>query len=131
MDPEPTIRSYMARDLVVLRPKMSLHEAIGLFVARDISGAPVVDAQGSLVGLLADRDCFRAAVRASYYGEPWGVVADYMSSPVETLDADTALVEAVEIFHRRPFRRYPVTSGERLVGMLTRRDVLRAIESLL
>jgi len=130
MEPSLTIRPYMARDLVVLRPSMTLHEAIRLFVERDISGAPVVDAQGSLVGILSDKDCFRAATRSSYYAEPWGTVDSHMSGRVETLDVETALVEAVEIFHRRPYRRYPVVAGGSLVGMITRRDVLRALDTL-
>lgn len=125
-----TVRECMARDLVLLRPEMDLHEAMRLFVERNISGAPVVDAHGGLVGLLSDKDCFRAAVRSSYHAEPWGPVSSQMSSPVETLDADTALVEAVEIFYRRPYRRYPVLSAGRLVGMLTRRDALRALDTL-
>lgn len=125
-----TIRPYMARDLVLLRPEMALHDALRLFVEHDVSGAPVVDAHGGLVGLLADKDCFRAAVRSSYYAEPWGTVESHMSRTVETLDADTALVEAVEIFYRRPFRRYPVVSGGGLVGIITRRDVLRALATI-
>lgn len=130
MERSLTIQDYMARDLVLLRPTMPLHEAIRLFVARDISGAPVVDDHGSLVGILAEKDCFRAALRSGYYAEPWGPVASHMSAPVETMDADTALVEAIEIFYRRPFRRYPVVSGGRLVGIVTRRDALRALQAL-
>ena len=125
-----TVRDYMTEDLIVLAPDMNLHRAMRLFVEHDISGAPVVDSHGTLVGILAEKDCFRAAVRSSYYAEPWGDVAAYMSSPVETLDADMAVVEVVEHFYRSSFRRYPVLSGERLVGLISRRDVLRAIESL-
>lgn len=130
MEPTMTIRECMARDLVLLRPEMDLHAAMRLFVDHNVSGAPVVDAHGSLLGVLSDKDCFRAAVHASYHAEPWGPVSSHMSSPAETLDADTALVEAVEIFYRRPYRRYPVVSGGRLIGMLTRRDVMRALDAL-
>ena len=125
-----TVRDYMTRDVVVLAPDMDLHEAVRLFVAHDISGAPVMDARGALVGILAEKDCFRAAVRSSYYAEPWGDVAAYMSSPVETIDADMTLVEVVEHFYRGCFRRYPVLTNGRLVGLISRRDVLRVIETL-
>lgn len=130
MTSDVTIRHYMTRQLVLLRPDMDLHEAMQLFIERDISGAPVVDEHGSLVGILSDRDCFRAAVRSGYYAEPWGTVAAHMSGPVETLDADTAVIEAVETFYQRPYRRYPVVSGGRLVGLIARRDVLRALAAL-
>jgi CBS domain-containing protein len=130
MERDLTIRHYMSRELILLRPEMDLHEAMRLFVERDISGAPVVDPWGSLIGILSDRDVFRAGVRSSYYAEPWGTVANHMSAPVRTLEADTTVIEAVETFYRRPYRRYPVVAGGRLVGLVARRDVLRALAAL-
>jgi CBS domain-containing protein len=96
----------------------------------DISGAPVVDERGSLVGILSEKDCFRAALEASYHKEPSGEVSSYMSSRVETIDANTDIVEVIELFVHSPYRRFPVLSGGRLVGQISRRDVLRAIVDL-
>ena len=64
-------RDYMARNLVVLAPEMDVLHAIGIFVEKQISGAPVLDRFGTLVGMLSEKDCMRIALTAGYYGE-WG-----------------------------------------------------------
>lgn len=125
-----TVADFMSTDLLVLAPECDVQEAVRALVARDVSGAPVVDAQGVLVGILAEKDCFRAAFTASYHHEPAGPVSAFMSPRVETVDADMDVVEAIELFLRGPYRRFPVVRGGRLVGVLTRRDALRAVADL-
>ena len=126
----PAARDFMATDLVVLRPEMTVHDAMRLFLANDISGAPVVDAHGSVVGMLTERDCLAVIYRASYHQDPGGAVAEYMAAPVRTIDAGTDLVEVIEIFLRSRFRRFPVLDGTRLVGQISRRDILRSVIEL-
>jgi predicted transcriptional regulator len=125
-----TAKDYMSRDLVVFRPDTDLRVAMRALLDNDISGAPVVDDRGNLIGILSEKDCFRAAFKASYYAELTGPVRDYMSSHVETIDADMAIVEVVELFFRSTYRRFPVMAGGQLVGQLTRRDVLEAVVEL-
>jgi CBS domain-containing protein len=120
----------MTEDLVVFRPDTDLHVAMRALLDNHISGAPVVDDRGNLVGILSEKDCFRAAFKASYYAELSGPVADYMSPNVETIDAQMDIVEVVELFFRSRYRRFPVMEGNRLVGQLSRRDVLKAVEEL-
>lgn len=123
-------RDYMARNLVVLSPEMDVLHAISIFVERKISGAPVLDRFGNLVGMLSEKDCMRIALAAGYYGEWGGRVEEYMNSPVTTIDADTPIVEVAQLFAEREFRRYPVTEDARLVGQISRSDVLRALQEL-
>ncbi len=125
-----TARDYMANDVVVLKPDTELHRAMRVLLDNNISGAPVVDGQGNLVGLLTEKDCFKAAFEASYHKELTGAVSQYMSTPVETIDAETDIVEVVEHFLRDRYRRFPVVADGRLVGQISRRDVLRALEDL-
>ena len=88
---------------------------------------PLLDATGNLVGMLSQKDCLKAALHASYYRE-WGdTVADYMSSKPVSLDADLDLVEAAEAFLASSYRRFPVMSEGRLVGQISRSDLLRAL----
>lgn len=122
-----TARDYMAARLVTLTPEMDVLRAIQVFLDARISGAPVVDERGNLVGILTQRDCLDVATQAVYHGEPAGRVADYMSSPVTTLSADTSLLDVIEAFRQSRFRRFPVVEGTRLVGQISRRDLLRAI----
>lgn len=123
-------KDVMTTDLVVLRPGSSVHEAVTRLMERDVSGAPVVDAHGSVVGILTDKDCLRAIFRACYHQDPGGTVSDYMSREVQTIDAETDLLEVIEIFLRGPYRRFPVLAGTRLVGLISRRDILLAVDSM-
>jgi CBS domain-containing protein len=123
-------RDYMSRNLIVLSPDMDVLHAIGILVAKQISGAPVLDRFGNLVGMLSEKDCMRIALSAGYYGEWGGRVDEYMHSPVATIDADTPIVEVAQLFAERDYRRYPVTEDARLVGQISRSDVLRALQEI-
>ena len=127
MRSRPTISDYMATSLLTLPPDMEINKAMVVLLEERFSGAPVVNTTGELVGNLSKKDCFRAALHASYHEKPGGVVADYMSRSVQTLDADTDLFKAAEAFLESPFRRFPVLREGRLVGQISRADLLRAI----
>jgi len=127
MTPRPRIKTYMSRQLVTLTPDMEINRAMHLLIDNHISGAPVLDAAGNLVGMLSQKDCLKAALHASYFRE-WGdTVADYMSNHAQTLDAELDLVEAAEAFLASTFRRFPVMSEGRLVGQISRSDLLKAL----
>jgi CBS domain-containing protein len=123
----PSAKDFMATDLVALTPEMTVHDAMRLFLDNDISGAPVVDPHGDVVGMLTERDCLQVIYAASYHKDPGGTVAEHMSSPVETLDADADLITVIERFLNSRFRRFPVLAGTRLVGLISRRDILRSV----
>ncbi len=127
MTHRPIIADYMATDLVTLPPEMEINRATAILLEKGYSGAPVVNGARKLVGVLSKKDCLRAALNASYYQEWGGSVADYMSSDVETLDADIDLVPAAERFLESNYRRFPVMREGRLVGQISRADLLRAI----
>lgn len=127
MTPRPRVSDYMATDLVLLRPEMEILQAMRRLIDARISGAPVVDGSGKLVGILSKKDCLKAALNGAYYQEWGGRVSTYMSTRIESLDADLDLVEAAEFFLKSHYRRFPVMSGGRLVGQISRADVLRAL----
>lgn len=121
------LSDVMKTDLVTMAPDMEIVRAVATLLETGVSGAPVLDAEGGLVGVLSKRDCLKAALSASYYKQWGGSVADYMSSEPQTLDADLDLVSACEIMIASPFRRFPVTRHGRLVGQVSRTDILRAL----
>ena len=123
-------RDYMATRLVTLEPGMDVLAAMQRLLDARISGAPVVDERGDLIGVLTQRDCLAVAVQSVYHQTPAGRVADYMSAPVETLPASASLMDVIEAFRRSRYRRFPVMEGSRLVGLICRRDILRAILEL-
>lgn len=126
----PTVSDYMVSDPITLSPGMSVHRARRLLVEHEISGAPVVDERGRLVGMFTERDIIGAVFRASYHQDPGSSVEDCMAPDVETLEADMDITEAAKLFLESRFRRFPVLSSNRMVGLLSRRDVLRAVEDL-
>jgi CBS domain-containing protein len=121
------ISDYMATDLVTLSPEDEINSAMHILLDHKISGAPVVDETGALVGVLSKKDCLRAAVEASYYREWGATVAKHMSREVETLEAGTDILAAAKAFVASNYRRFPVMQGGQLVGQISRADVLRAL----
>lgn len=127
MTRRPTVADHMAKDLLTLSPDMEINRAMGILLEKRYSGAPVVDGAMNLLGVLSKKDCLRAALNASYHQE-WGdSVADHMSTDVETLDADLDIVRAVEWLLKSKYRRFPVMRDGRLVGQISRADLLRAM----
>ena len=130
MSPSPIARDYMSKDLVTFTPDTDIHRAIRVLLEKRISGAPVVDERGDLVGILSKKDCLRVAFSASYHKELGGPVSEYMSRDVQTVEAGADIVEVAEKFVKGPYRRFPVMDNGRLVGQLSRHDILKAIEQL-
>ena len=123
------IRDYMTTDMVTVSPDTEIMRAVHLLVQHDISGMPVIETDGQLVGILTERNCIDVALQAGYFDESGGRVEDYMSSPVETVHPDDSLMDVANRFRQSTFRRFPVVEGGRLIGLIGRRDVLTALKS--
>jgi len=123
------IRDHMATELVTVTPDTEIMRAVHLLVQHDISGMPVVEANARLVGILTERNCIDVALQAGYFDESGGCVVDYMSSPVETVGPDDSLMDVADRFRQSSFRRFPVVEDGRLIGLISRRDVLTALRS--
>ncbi len=121
------VADHMQTELVTLTAGMEIIRAVTILLDAGVSGACVLDDEGNLVGVLSKRDCLKAALSAAYYKEWGGTVADLMSTGPEVLDAGLDLVSAAERFVNSPYRRFPVTHEGRLVGQISRTDVLRAL----
>lgn len=125
-----TALDFMSERLVSVGPDMDIHEAIKLLIKEEISGVPVVDEAGALVGVLSEKDCFKVSFYCGYYLDRGGRVADYMTQSVITVNADADIVGVAEMFLKGPYRRFPVVLGDRVVGVISRRDTLRALLEL-
>jgi CBS domain-containing protein len=126
----PNVGAYMARRLVTLAADTEINRAVSVLLDNNISGAPVTDSAGRLVGVLSMKDCLKAALQDSYHQEWGGTVGDHMSRDVETLDAELDIVKAAEKFISSHYRRFPVLRDGRLVGQISRADVLKALAEL-
>ena len=130
MNPQPLrVSDYMTQDLLTVTPDTEITRVVQLLIDNDISGLMVVGDDGALLGILTERDCVAAATSAGYYDELGGPAARYMTSPVETVTSSQNLVDVAIRMARSPFRRFPVVDDGQLVGLISRRDVLRALGS--
>ena len=121
------VRECMTTDLITLSPETEITVAMMTLLNAKISGAPVVNEKGKLVGVLSKKDCLKAALNASYYQEWGGAVGEYMSKDIQTLDGDLNVVQAAEAFLASTYRRFPVLDEGQLVGQVSRADILKAL----
>lgn len=124
------VRDYMTTQLVTLTPTMEVMAAINQLVKTRISGAPVVDAQGNLVGMLSEMDCMQVGLIAAEDTCVAGPVSQFMKPNVVSVSPDDSLTHLAQLFLSKPFRRYPVMENGKLVGQISRSDVLRAINMM-
>ena len=127
MNELPLVRDYMATRLHTLRPETEIRDAVDFLVKHQISGAPVVDDEKRLVGLLSEQDCLRLVTEGVDHDKPRGLVEQFMSREVESITPQMDLYYVAGLFLKKNYRRFPVVDGGILVGQISRRDLLRAI----
>ena len=111
--------------------QVALGMSFGIVVGREVFGGTGENFLNPvLVGLLTEKDCFRFMFAATYHREQGGRVSEFMSREVATIEAGTDIVDVAQVFLKSPYRRFPVVEGGRLVGLISRRDVLRAFQAL-
>lgn len=131
MQEYPLVRDCMDTTFVKLSPTMNVYHAIETLLNNRITGAAVVDEDGNLVGILSERDCLKTLLHGAYNNMPLAQVADYMTTEVETIPPTWDVVAAADFFHQHIYRRLLVVEDGKLVGQITRRDLLRAIQAIM
>lgn len=125
----PVVRDYMDRHPATLLPETDILDAVGLLLEKRVTGAPVVDKSGKLLGILTEKDCLRLVAVGVEGKLPRGNVASFMSPNPETISPDMDVYFAAGLFLKRDFRRFLVVEDGRLVGAITRFDILRVIRA--
>jgi CBS domain-containing protein len=113
-----TVADVMVAGVLVVRSGASIDEAVRVIVDNRITGVPVVDDEGHILGIVAESDVL---------GKAGNVVDDVMTRAVITTDETSMLDSAAETMLTRRIRRLPVIRDGRLVGILTRGDLIRHI----
>ncbi|MEM6329175.1 MAG: CBS domain-containing protein [Planctomycetota bacterium] len=122
-----TARDFMVKKLVKLRPEMDVFDAVRLLLRNRISGAPVVDADGKHLGVFSEKCCMHVLLDAAYEGLPTNRVGSFMDANAQTITPETQLLSIAQVFLLTSYRRLPVVdAGGKLVGQISRRDVLSA-----
>ena len=113
----------MSRGLLAVEPGLPLTEVAQRMVARDVGAALVVEGE-RLLGILTERDVLRAAADGI---RDETTVADWMTRDPETMEPDEPIRQAAVLMIHGGFRHMPIVEGERVVGMLSIRDLMRVV----
>lgn len=139
---------FMSKDVVTVSPEMTLRELAKLFIDRKISGAPVVDSHGKLLGVISQTDIVRRDREAptevevpayhqegdrAFYTSGYQIedpdftkVADVMTPTVLSADEKTPIEDVAQFMLRKRIHRVVITRHGRLAGIVTSMDMLRA-----
>jgi CBS domain-containing protein len=111
----------MTRKVCTIRPEASAQEAAQLLDQRRISGAPVVDSEGRLIGIITEADIISKVNREGLS------VGDIMSHEVTVVGEETPVGEIAQLLTERKIKRVPVVSNGKLVGIVSRADIVHAV----
>ena len=123
----PVVDDYMAKVLYTFLPSDNIHSAAKTLLEKHISGAPVVDESGNLVGVLSKKDCLNVVYAASYHQDWGGRVDEYMNREVRTIESGTDIIAAADMLVQSSYRRFPVLANGHMIGQISRHDILRAL----
>lgn len=141
-------QDIMTRDVATVSPEATIEAVIAVMLARHASGVPVVTADGQLAGIITEGDLLHRAETAteeegrhsffdlllgpgrqavSYVRSHSRRVSDLMTERVITVEMDTPLAEVVRLMESKRIRRVPVMAGGKVVGIVSRADLIRAL----
>ena len=121
----------MITKLVKLGAEQDVFQAIAILVKNRISGAPVVDTTGKLLGMFTEKSCLEVLVSATYDSLPSSAVGSFMTHDPVCIEETTQLHTIAQMFTSQPLRRLPVLRDGKLVGQVSRRDVIRHAAKLI
>ena len=125
-----TARDVMSTWVFTLAPGVDVYKAIDTLVTKRAPGAPVVDEFNRLVGILTEKDCLRVMTGSAYGNLGGGHVRDYMSDVGVTVSPSMDLFSVAQLFLSNNFPSLPVLDGGKLVGTISRQDMLLGIQCL-
>ncbi|MDW7692539.1 CBS domain-containing protein [Flammeovirgaceae bacterium SG7u.111] len=126
------VEKYMATDLITFNLDNNMAEVIEKMVRYKISGASVVDENNRLVGVISEIDCMRLMIDSAYHNLPLRDkhVKDYMTKVIKTVTPYMNILDVAGEFVKTNLRRFPVISNGKLVGQISRHDVLKAANKM-
>lgn len=130
--PQLKVKDFMKRKLVCFNPDQSIEEVMNTLLQKKISGGPVVDKEGRLVGVISEGDCLKQLVRGKYLNMPQlsVTVSECMTSDIQTVDAEIDIFQAAQMFLEKRLRRFPVIEQGKFVGQISQKDILIAVQKL-
>lgn len=125
-------RSILVKDFMILQPpkvkcNTPISEVIDILIKNNVSGAPVVDEDNKVIGYVSEQDCIHHVLVDSYYCESTTVVNTVMRQEAVTVSPRDNIIDLANRMQDNKPKHFPVVEGEKLVGLIRRSDVLRAL----
>jgi CBS domain-containing protein len=121
----PMLGDIMTKEVVAVKASTPIYEAMELIARYDISGLPVVEDDMTLTGVLSEKDV--VSLLDTPEGDEEKTVRDFMTQPALYFDEDESLLDVCDFLKKNVFRRVPITSEGKLVGIISIRDVIEFI----
>ncbi|MBO0859032.1 MAG: CBS domain-containing protein [Chloracidobacterium sp.] len=115
----------MVKDVITVTESMLLKDVARMFIEMKITGAPVVNAQGELAGVISETDIIRKTTSIGAWSPR--TVGQIMTTPAVTISPNESLQRVCEMMYNRRIHRVVVAEGNQIKGILTTMDILRAI----
>ncbi len=124
------VREFMALNFQTISKNQTILGASEMLIDLDLTGAPVVDEHGTMIGFLSEKDCLKYVLDAKYYNHAPSSVTHYMSTQVMSISPNDNLTHVVELFLRNNYQVYPVLEEGRVIGTVSRKTILKAVSDL-
>jgi CBS domain-containing protein len=121
------VKNYMQRQIPAISAATNTNQAVATLLKGGYTGLPVVDENKKLVGFVSEQDCIKEMLHGAFFCEEPPAVSTIMQTDVLAVSPDTSILELAEIMLAHKPKNYPVVSNDKLVGMISRRDVLRGL----
>ncbi len=122
------VKDYMVTAVPAIHPETTISEAIKLLDEFRLIGCAVVNEKKEMVGFISEQDCIRKLLDSSYYCQSIPRVCDVMRSDVLVRHPEDSIVDLASLMMEGKPKVYPVVTNRQLVGVISRRDVLRALD---
>jgi len=122
-----TARDIMTATVIMAKEDMFVTDLMKLLLRWHISGLPVVDDDGMLLGIVTEHDVMNFALSGDAANTR---ASEVMTKQVETYSPDTLVVEIINHFAARRIRRVPVVEDGKVVGIISRRDIVREMDRI-
>jgi len=116
------VKDVMVKDVITIDPESTLADAIKILISKKISGMPVVDANGEMVGLISEKDILNCIFSGNLNNTR---VKDVMTRNVVSFPLDTDVDKVALAIGERQFRRVPIVDKGKVVGIVSRRDIIK------
>ncbi|WCE28645.1 CBS domain-containing protein [Vibrio sp. SCSIO 43137] len=121
------VKDFMDQRAVKFTPEMSLTAALDKVISSGHMGGPVVNEDDEVIGFISEQDLLEKLVKVSYHCQDTHIVSDCMYKEVLSVTPETGIIELASMMKVGKPKVYPVVSNNKLVGIISRGDVLKAI----